>query len=66
MQVNFSEDGYIIGSWATEEGRVKDEIQHQVTLSGFIMSRSKISVGQYHKFYAVTCKFIPQGRSTLK
>jgi len=50
---------FTMGSPATEEGRAKDEIQHQVTLSGFKMSRNEITVGQYREYCTATGKSMP-------
>lgn len=45
---------FTMGSPKTELNRVKDEIQHQVTLSAFKMSKYEITVEQFKKFVWAT------------
>jgi formylglycine-generating enzyme required for sulfatase activity len=45
---------FIMGSPATEHGRKDDELQHEVTLSSFKMSKYTITVEQYNHFCKAT------------
>ena len=47
---------FTMGSPATEEGRDDDEIQHQVTLSAFKMSKYPVTYTQYDLFCKATGK----------
>ena len=46
----------MMGSPVTEQGRKDDEIQHQVTLSAFKMSKYCITFAQYDPFCEATGK----------
>jgi sulfatase modifying factor 1 len=41
---------FIMGSPADEEGRKEDEVQHEVTLSAFRMSKYPVTIAQYNQF----------------
>lgn len=45
---------FIMGSPDEEEGREDDEIQHEVTVSSFQMSKYCVTIEQYNKFCEVT------------
>ncbi|MCJ7481803.1 MAG: SUMF1/EgtB/PvdO family nonheme iron enzyme [Thermodesulfovibrionales bacterium] len=45
---------FLMGSSISENGRQDDEIQHEVTLSSFKMSKYPVSVEQYNSFCAAT------------
>lgn len=47
---------FIMGSPESELKRDDDEIQHQVTLSGFRMSKYEITFDQYDTFCEATCR----------
>jgi formylglycine-generating enzyme required for sulfatase activity len=53
---------FIMGSPVTEQGRKDDEIQHQVTLSAFKMSKYPITFEQYASFCEATGRTKPRGR----
>jgi formylglycine-generating enzyme required for sulfatase activity len=53
---------FIMGSPVTEQGRKDDEIQHQVTLSVFKMSKYPITFDQYASFCEATGRTKPFGR----
>jgi sulfatase modifying factor 1 len=53
---------FTMGSPATEKGRVDDEVQHQVTLSAFKMSKYAVTFEQYDKFCQATGRAKPWGR----
>jgi sulfatase modifying factor 1 len=48
--VDIPEGTFIMGSPVTEQGRQDDEIQHEVTLSAFKMSKYCVTVEQYNLF----------------
>jgi len=52
---------FIMGSPVTERGRKDDEIQHQVTLSAFKMSKYCITIAQYDAFCEATGRKKPWG-----
>jgi sulfatase modifying factor 1 len=52
---------FIMGSPVTEQGRKDDEIQHQVTLSSFKMSKYTITFEQYASFCEATGISKPRG-----
>jgi sulfatase modifying factor 1 len=52
---------FIMGSPVTEQGRKDDEIQHQVTLSAFKMSKYLITFEQYDLFCEATGRKKPWG-----
>jgi formylglycine-generating enzyme required for sulfatase activity len=52
---------FIMGSPVTESGRKDDEIQHQVTLSAFKMSKYPITFAQYDLFCGATGRKKPFG-----
>lgn len=45
---------YIMGSLPAEPNRKPDEVQHQVTLNPFKMSKYEVTVGQFKKFVDAT------------
>lgn len=45
---------FVMGSPATEHGRKDDEVQHEVTVSAFKMSKYTITVEQYNAFCRAT------------
>ena len=51
----------MMGSPVTEQGRKDDEIQHEVTLSAFKMSKYCITFEQYDVFCEATGKKKPWG-----
>jgi formylglycine-generating enzyme required for sulfatase activity len=53
---------FMMGSPVTEQGRKDDEIQHQVTLSAFTMSKYPITFEQYDVFCDATGRTKPWGR----
>jgi formylglycine-generating enzyme required for sulfatase activity len=53
---------FIMGSPSSEQGRKDDEIQHQVTLSAFKMSKYPITFEQYDLFCEATGRTKPWGR----
>jgi formylglycine-generating enzyme len=52
---------FLMGSPVTEPGRKDDEIQHEVTLSAFKMSKYCITFEQYDKFCEATGRTKPWG-----
>jgi formylglycine-generating enzyme required for sulfatase activity len=54
---------FIMGSPDDEEGRKNDEIQHEVTLSAFKMSKYCVTYEQYDLFCEATGRTKPWGRS---
>jgi len=52
---------FTMGSPEEEEGRVDDEIQHEVTLSGFKMSKYPVTYEQYDLFCEATDRKKPWG-----
>jgi formylglycine-generating enzyme len=52
---------FIMGSPVTEPGRKDDEIQHEVTLSAFKMSKYPITFAQYDAFCEATSREKPWG-----
>ena len=52
---------FIMGSPVTEQGRQNDEIQHEVTLSAFKMSKYCITYAQYDVFCEATGRKKPWG-----
>ena len=59
--VDISGGTFIMGSPEEEEGRVDDEIQHEVTLSAFKMSKYCITYEQYDLFCEATDRKKPWG-----
>jgi len=53
---------FIMGSPLSEKGREDDEIQHQVTLSAFKMSKYPVTFQQYDLFCEATGRTKPWGR----
>ncbi|MBE9510586.1 MAG: formylglycine-generating enzyme family protein, partial [Bacteroidetes bacterium] len=53
---------FIMGSPKDEEGRADDEIQHEVTLSAFKMSKYCVTYEQYDMFCEATGRSKPWGR----
>jgi formylglycine-generating enzyme required for sulfatase activity len=53
---------FIMGSPATEQGRKDDEIQHQVKVSAFKMSKYLVTFEQYDMFCEATGRTKPWGR----
>jgi len=53
---------FIMGSPSSEKERKDDEIQHQVTLSAFKMSKYPVTYEQYDLFCEVTGRTKPRGR----
>ncbi|MDR2096000.1 MAG: formylglycine-generating enzyme family protein [Treponema sp.] len=41
---------FTMGSPATEAARADDEVQHQVTVSGFYMGKYEVTVGEFRRF----------------
>jgi formylglycine-generating enzyme len=60
--VNIPGGTFMMGSPVTEQGRKDDEIQHQVTLSAFKMSKFPITFEQYDLFCDATGRTKPYGR----
>jgi formylglycine-generating enzyme required for sulfatase activity len=56
---------FIMGSPVTEQGRKDDEIQHQVTLSAFKMSKYPITFEQYDLFCDATGRTKPWEQGNL-
>jgi hypothetical protein len=54
---------FVMGSPATEQGRKNDEVQHEVTVSAFKMSKYTITVEQYNAFCMATGRRQPFYRS---
>ncbi len=52
---------FMMGSPAAEQGRKDDEIQHQVTLSAFKMSKYAVTFEQYDRFCQATGRTKPGG-----
>jgi formylglycine-generating enzyme required for sulfatase activity len=52
---------FMMGSPATEQGREADEVQHQVTLSAFKMSKYPVTYEQYDVFCEATGRTKPWG-----
>lgn len=52
---------FMMGSPDDEEGRKDDEIQHEVTLSDFKMSKTPVTYQQYDAFCEITGRKKPQG-----
>jgi sulfatase modifying factor 1 len=57
---------FTMGSPSSEKGRKDDEIQHQVTLSAFKMSKYPITFEQYDLFCEATGRSKPWGRERGK
>jgi formylglycine-generating enzyme required for sulfatase activity len=57
---------FTMGSPSSEKGRKDDEIQHQVTLSAFKMSKYTVTFEQYDMFYEATGRTKPWGRERGK
>ncbi|MBN1349024.1 SUMF1/EgtB/PvdO family nonheme iron enzyme [candidate division KSB1 bacterium] len=53
---------FMMGSPASENGRNDDEIQHEVTLSSFKMSKYTVTFEQYDLFCDATGRHKPRGR----
>jgi sulfatase modifying factor 1 len=53
---------FTMGSPSTEQGRQDDEIQHEVTLSAFKMSKYPVTFEQYDLFCEATGRTKPWGR----
>ena len=53
---------FTMGSRVDEEGREDDEIQHQVTLNSFKMSKYPVTYEQYDRFCEITGNTKPWGR----
>jgi formylglycine-generating enzyme len=62
--VNVPEGTFMMGSPIGEPGRKDDEIQHQVTLSAFKMSKYCITYAQYDAFCEMTGRGKPRGYVT--
>ena len=60
--VDIPEGTFMMGSLLTEEGRKNDEVQHEVTLSSFKMSKYCVSFEQYDIFCEATNRHKPWGR----
>ncbi|MFC1563188.1 SUMF1/EgtB/PvdO family nonheme iron enzyme [candidate division KSB1 bacterium] len=60
--VDISAGTFTMGSPSSEKGRKDDEIQHQVTLSAFKMSKYPVTYEQYDLFCEATGKTKPRGR----
>ena len=52
---------FTMGSPVDEEGRIEDEIQHQVTLSAFKMSKYPVTFEQYDLFCEASGRTKPRG-----
>ncbi len=50
---------FVMGSPVTEHGRKDDEVQHEVTVSSFKMSKYTITVEQFNQFCQATCRKKP-------
>lgn len=59
--VDISAGKFMMGSPASEIGRKDDEIQHEVTLSAFKMSKYLVTYEQYNAFCEATGKRKPRG-----
>ena len=53
---------FLMGSPASEKGRNDDEIQHEVTLNAFKMSKYCVTYEQYDAFCDATGRYKPRGR----
>ncbi len=60
--VNIPGGTFVMGSPDNEEGREDDEIQHEVTLSAFKMSKYPVTYEQYDLFCEATGRTKPWGR----
>jgi len=60
--VNIPSGKFIMGSSVDEEGRQNDEIQHEVTLSAFKMSKYPVTYEQFDLFCEATGRTKPRGR----
>jgi len=60
--IDIGEGTYIMGSPANEIGREDNEIQHEVTLSTFKMSKYPVTNDQYDLFCEATGRAKPRGR----
>ncbi len=57
---------FTMGSPSSEKGRADDEIQHQVTLSAFKMSKYPVTFEQYDLFCETTGRQKPWDRSNVR
>jgi len=53
---------FMMGSPASEKGRQEDEIQHEVTLNAFKLSKYPVTYDQYDLYCEITGKQKPRGR----
>jgi sulfatase modifying factor 1 len=60
--VNIPGGKFIMGSPDNEEGRQNDEIQHDITLSAFKMSKYPVTYKQFDLFCETTGRTKPRGR----